>query len=283
MEAVAALLAPCESSMGWVVAPTYELGTRVYTRVEIALRTKFEHRVVYANPREHRIVVRNLGGGLSEMRGKSADNPVSLLGEGLDWVIVDEAARLKRDVWESYLSQRLVDREGWALFLSTPRGVDWFYQLYKRGRRGVEGFASWSSPSWANPLLDRAVIEAERERLSEEAFEQEYGAVFLGEEAEPCSECGRPDPNVSGTVVVQGPYAFPLCATCGKETDGLGHTIWTRWPDGSPQLTVIELVFRAPEYVSEGRPPVQCEAAPEDLASNGTWMRTGDEFFGPRA
>ena len=112
MEVVAALLQPAESSMGWVVAPTYDLCSRVFVRVEIALRQRFEHRIVYANAREHRIVVRNLGGGLSEMRAKSADNPVSLLGEGLDWLIIDEAARLKRDVWESYLSQRLVDRGG---------------------------------------------------------------------------------------------------------------------------------------------------------------------------
>ena len=69
---------------------------------------------------ERRLVLRNLAGGFSEIRGKSADNPVSLLGEGLDWLIVDEAARLKPAIWEGHLSQRLIDKKGWALLISTP-------------------------------------------------------------------------------------------------------------------------------------------------------------------
>ena len=45
------------------------------------------HRIVSLKEHEQRLVLRNLGGGLSEIRGKSADNPVSLLGEGLDWLV----------------------------------------------------------------------------------------------------------------------------------------------------------------------------------------------------
>jgi hypothetical protein len=135
-------------------------------------------------------------------------------------------------------------------------------------------------------MLDRAVIEAERERLNEEAFEQEYGAVFLGEEAEPCPACGGPDPKVSGTVIIQGAYAFPLCATCGKETDEKGHTLWTRWPDGSPHLQAIELVLRAPEFLSEGCPdpddPVQMEEIGVEAGLDEPRMWSADEFFGPR-
>ena len=43
------------------------------------------HRIVTMKEHERRIVLRNLGGGLSEIRGKSADNVISLLGEGLDY------------------------------------------------------------------------------------------------------------------------------------------------------------------------------------------------------
>ena len=68
------------------------------------------------------------------VEGRSADNPNSLLGEGLDWLIVDEAARLREELWEQHLSQRLVDRDGWALLISTPRGPGWFYRLYRLGQ-----------------------------------------------------------------------------------------------------------------------------------------------------
>jgi hypothetical protein len=135
-------------------------------------------------------------------------------------------------------------------------------------------------------MLDRAVIEAERERLNEEAFEQEYGAVFIGELKEPCEECGYPDHTITGMVVIQGDYAFPLCATCGKETDEKGHTLWTRWPDGSPHLQVIELVFRAPEFLSEGCPdpddPVQMEEIDVEAGLDEPRMRSAGEFFGLR-
>ena len=46
----------------------------------------------------------------SELWIKSCDNPDSLVGEGLDWMIIDEAARVKQIVWEQYLRPTLSDR-----------------------------------------------------------------------------------------------------------------------------------------------------------------------------
>jgi hypothetical protein len=250
MEAVAALLNPCESSIGWIVAPTYDLSLRVFLKIELVVREKLAHRLVEFNGREHRIVIRNLGGGLSTVVGKSADKPTGLLGEGLDWVIVDEAARLKREVWENFLSQRLIDKDGWALLLSTPLGLDWFYKLYRRGKRKELGYASWSSPSWTNPLLNREVIEVERARLLDEAFRQEYGAEFVGEQEEPCDICGGPDPDVTGSAVIEGEYEFAKCVECGKEVDEDGHTLWVRFPNGTPSFSVIQLIRRAPIFVN---------------------------------
>lgn len=179
-EALAAALEPRERSMGWIVAPTYDLSERVFGQVVIAAASHLRHRIEVLKEHEHRLVIRNLGGGLSEIRGKSADNPVSLLGEGLDYVIVDEAARLKPTIWENYLTQRLLDRRGWALLISTPRGKGWFYELWRRGKSGQDpSFESWNQPSSLNPLLDKELIEAERERLPERAFRQEYLAEFL--------------------------------------------------------------------------------------------------------
>jgi hypothetical protein len=180
MEALAAAMEPKKSSVGWVVAPTYDLAERVYREIVVCAAEHLRHRIITLRESDKRLVLRNLGGGTSEIRAKSADNPVSLLGEGLDWLVIDEAARLKPVIWESHLSQRLIDKKGWMLATSTPRGKGWLHSLWQRGQTGSDpAFASWSFPSWNNPRLDRALIDAERERLPERVFAQEYGGEFI--------------------------------------------------------------------------------------------------------
>ncbi len=179
-EAVAAAMEPKKRSIGWCVGPTLDLADKVYREVVIVVAEHLKHRLVELKQHEKKIVLRNLGGGLSEIRGKTADNPVSLLGEGLDYVIIDEASRMKPAIWYSFLSQRLIDKDGWALLISTPRGRGWLWDLWKRGQPGGDPhYESWTMPSWTNPHLKRELIEAERERLPEAVFRQEYGAEWI--------------------------------------------------------------------------------------------------------
>jgi hypothetical protein len=156
METIAALMEPRDSALGWLVAPTYDVADRIFKRVTALVLTHFPHRVIEHLPREHRIIVRNFGAGVSELRAKSADRPESLLGEALDFLVVDEGARLRPDVWNTYLSQRLIDRRGWALLVSTPQGCNWYRDLFKLGQAGHDpAFESWSMPSWDNPHVPR--------------------------------------------------------------------------------------------------------------------------------
>ena len=179
MEGVAAAMQPVERSVGWVVAPTYDLADKVFREILLIVTRHLRHRIVTLRESEKRLVLRNIGGGTSEIRAKSADNPVSLLGEGLDWVIVDEAAQLRPRIWQSYISPRLIDKKGWALLISTPRGKGYFYDLFRRGQRRDSDYQSWNYPSRTNPILDATIIEAERARLPERVFRQEFEAEFL--------------------------------------------------------------------------------------------------------
>ena len=179
MEGLVAAMEPKKRSFGWVVAPTYELADKVFRELVVLIAEHLRHRIISLKEGERRIVLRNMAGGVSEIRGKSADNPVSLLGEGLDWVIVDEAARLKPVIWESHLSQRLIDKKGWALLISTPRGKGWFYSLFRDGKGGDPDHQSWNYPSWTNPHLDATTIDQERDRLPDRVYRQEYGGEFL--------------------------------------------------------------------------------------------------------
>ena len=180
MEGLAAAMAPSKKgSIGWVVGPTYDLADRVFLEIRVRALEHLHPYIVNVKESERRLQLRNLAGGVSEIRAKSADSEVSLLGEGLDWVILDEASRLRPRVWESHISQRLIDKRGWALLISTPKGKGYYFDLFRRGRSDDPDWRSWNYATWTNPLLDRDLIERERGRLPERVFRQEYGAEFI--------------------------------------------------------------------------------------------------------
>jgi hypothetical protein len=63
--------------------------------------------------------------------------------------------------------------------ISTPRGKGWFYEMWRRGQGSDPDHESWNLPSWANPMLNRTLLEAQRELLPERAFRQEIGGEFI--------------------------------------------------------------------------------------------------------
>ncbi len=179
MEVTAAAMQPAEHSVIWCIGPTYDLAERVFSKVALTVAAHLPHRIVKLSEHDQRLILRNMGGGLSEVRGKSAENPVSLLGEGLDCVVMDECSRTHPRVWLSHVSQRLVDKKGSALLISTPKGRGWFYDEWRRGQGSDPHCRSWNQPSWTNPLLDAEHIEAQRGQLPDRVFRQEYGAEFI--------------------------------------------------------------------------------------------------------
>ena len=117
------------------------------------------------------------GGGLVAIR--SADNPDSLRGEGLDFVVMDECAFMQKEAWTEAIRPALSDRLGKALFISTPKGRNHFWELYQRGINGEEGWQSWTFPTSNNPFIEPVEIEAAKRDLPEMIFRQEYLADFI--------------------------------------------------------------------------------------------------------
>ncbi|MBD3181042.1 hypothetical protein GF312_02050 [Candidatus Poribacteria bacterium] len=161
---------------GWVVSKTYDLTKKVIR--EIYKDLVIEKRLVPVKKQMAGPIVLEFPWG-SSVEGKSAEHPESLLGEGLDWLIFDECAKCKSLVWEQFLRPTLTDREGWALFITTPNGYNWIYDLWKRGKNpDYSEWESFKSPSWENPHLSMKDIEEARLTLSESVFKQEYEADF---------------------------------------------------------------------------------------------------------
>ena len=114
-----------------------------------------------------------------EVRVRSADNPDSLRGEGLDFVVMDECAFMRKEAWTEAIRPALSDRQGKALFISTPKGRNWFWENYMRGVNGEEGWQSWTFPTSSNPYIEASEIEAARRDLPEIIYRQEYLAEFI--------------------------------------------------------------------------------------------------------
>jgi len=191
-----------DGKRGWIVAPNYELTKKVFREVIIILNKVFPALIERQSEANTYIKLRNG----SELVGKSADNPVSLLGEGLDFLIVDEAASIKREVWEEYLRPTLADRKGWALFISTPKGKNWFYEEYVRGKdRKVKHQDGWNYLTSDNPYIPREEIAHAEKYLPERVFLQEFqgkfiediGGVFRGVRECVGGRLEEPDPNRS--------------------------------------------------------------------------------------
>lgn len=243
-ECVAALLAPCDMSLGWLVGPSFETSDRTFQQVVALVQRHFPHRIKTLDLKQRRLVVINLGGGRSELRAKSTDATAALLGESLTYCIVDEAATVRREHWE-VCAQRLVDQRGWSLVVSVPKGPGWFHDAYRMGIRNRDPEArSWTAPSWANPFVNAATIEAERSRLTEDAFDEQFGGQFVGVDEEPCLSCGGPDPRVSGMILVDGEAPIARCGECGEHVDEHGHTLVGLYPNGQAHLLIIRLFDR---------------------------------------
>lgn len=110
---------------------------------------------------------------------RGADNPDSLRGVSLTYLVMDEVAFIKPEIWEKVLRAALSDKKGRAMFISTPSGRNHFYDWYQLGQSGEdEEWKSWHFTTADNETIDPKEIEAAKRTLSSFAFNQEYMSSF---------------------------------------------------------------------------------------------------------
>ena len=110
---------------------------------------------------------------------KGADRPETMRGVSLKFLVMDEYADMKPDVWEQILRPALADQKGHALFIGTPMGRNHFYELYKYAEMADdETYKGWHFTSYDNPLLDPSEIDIAKKSMSSYAFRQEFMASF---------------------------------------------------------------------------------------------------------
>jgi len=110
---------------------------------------------------------------------KGSDRPDTLRGVGLAYIVLDEYADMKANVWEQILRPALADVQGGAMFIGTPKGRNHFYEIYKLGESAKDPeWTSFHYTSYDNPLIPESEIEAAKRSMSSFAFRQEFMSSF---------------------------------------------------------------------------------------------------------
>jgi hypothetical protein len=247
MELLAFTLEPGPAARAWITAPRFEVVDMLLELLLTQLRRGLPHRIVEADQRGRRVVVRNLANKEVVVEGRCTERVASLLGVSLDFLLVDEAGRVQDAAWEGALSARLVEREGRALVVGTPRHEgSWFHKLYLLGRGGDPDVESWSAPTTTNPSIDPVLVERERARLSIAEFASEFLGRFTGPQGPLCESCGAPwEVPLVYAILLEG-QELGGCQDCGRRLNQKGEPVGEIREDGTTALAVIRLVSDVP-------------------------------------
>jgi phage terminase large subunit len=106
-----------------------------------------------------------------------ADNYDRMRGIYLDGVVLDEYADMHPAAWSEVIRPALADRQGWAMFIGTPKGRNAFCDLYEKAIEAPDWFAMRLKASETG-LIEPAELEALRREMSENEFLREMETSF---------------------------------------------------------------------------------------------------------
>lgn len=158
----------------WIVAPTYkQVKSICWERLKWLLKAdedwKFNEQELSA---VHPLIKTKI-----ELKG--ADREDTLRGSGLSSIGLDESASMKSNVWPEIIRPMLADSRGPALFIGTPKGKNWFHDIYFKDDLDWQ---SWGYPTSVNKYIASEEIAQAKKDMSERLFRQEFLAEFLDDE-----------------------------------------------------------------------------------------------------
>jgi len=163
---------PLKNKDVWYVAPTFQQAKDIMW----ALLKDLGEEVI-AKAHENTATLTLVNGRRICIKG--SDRPDTLRGVGISYVVLDEYAFMKPEVWDLIIRATLADVEGHALFIGTPEGKNHFYDLWmEAGHEGWEDWESFHFCSLDNPMISKKEIEHARMTMSRQAFAQEFEASF---------------------------------------------------------------------------------------------------------
>lgn len=157
--------------IGWV-SPVYKQCKKVFTDIDNA----FDNKSVFTEKNKTDLFIKSpKGGTIQFFSSELYDN---IRGETFDFLIVDETAWHKEQAWTEVLRATVLVRGKKVLFLSTPKGKNWFYNIHKLDGVNPQ-YKSFTMTSYDNPLINPSEIDDARLTLPDNVFRQEYLAEFI--------------------------------------------------------------------------------------------------------
>ncbi len=157
--------------IAWWIAPIYSIAEIGWTSLVVLAQQIPGMQIKNA---DRAILTPN--GGI--IKAKSAQNPNSLRGFALDLAVLDEAAFMTQGTWTYVVRPTLSDRQGKALFITTPNGRNWLYHLWLSAHEW-DNWQAWRKPTSSNPFILAAEIADAKRTLPDQVFNQEYMAEFM--------------------------------------------------------------------------------------------------------
>jgi len=149
------------------ITPTYQLGKIFFKEIVDLLPLE-----IYSKNESDLVINFITGGSIRFFTGERLDN---LRGLKFHLAVIDEASFIPNleDGWLNSIRPTLTDYKGRAIFLSTPRGKNYFYSLFSKAEPNWQSF---KFTTYDNPYIDPQEIDDARKQLPEVVFEQEYMA-----------------------------------------------------------------------------------------------------------
>jgi phage terminase large subunit len=168
------------------IAPTFQQARDI---AWAQLKKDFSKAGATINESRLEIRLKNVQGTESIIMLRGWESIETLRGQSFDMIVLDEVASMRNfwEAWQEVVRPTLTDRKGEAMFISTPRGYNHFYDLFSLdperppaydGQKSDQNFKSFHFTSYDNPNVPSEEIDAAKKQLTSDRFAQEYLADF---------------------------------------------------------------------------------------------------------
>src|SRR4030088_210845 len=162
--------------------------------------------------------------GGAQVRLYGADNPAAMRGISPDGIVLDEYADMDPRMWSEIIRPALADRQGWAVFIGTPKGRNGFFDLWRRSQT-EPGWFSMMLKASETGLIPASELALARRDLSEEQYAQEFECSF--------------DAAVIGSYYGKQLLRAEQDKRIGNVPYGPTAMVWTAWDLGIRDATAI--------------------------------------------
>ena len=158
----------------WYVAPTLKMAKDICWSDLKEVLNQFNW-IEDINETTLTVTLRKTGSTISL---KSADQPDSLRGTGLNFLIMDEFADISKRTWFEVLRASVADTEGAVLMCGTPKGYgNWSYEMYMKGKMDKE-WDSFQYTTLEGGMVSQSEIDQAKSDLDARTFRQEFEGTF---------------------------------------------------------------------------------------------------------